>query len=98
MPDHDITVTRKVHANAERVWATLTQPDLVHTHFSPLSGADDQPENYHRLSWRLDEDNGSTQVTLVRSGAAAEDEAEQFKTNWRNMLDSLRDVAEGGDA
>jgi uncharacterized protein YndB with AHSA1/START domain len=27
--DHDVTITRTVHASAERVWATLTEPELV---------------------------------------------------------------------
>jgi protein-S-isoprenylcysteine O-methyltransferase Ste14/uncharacterized protein YndB with AHSA1/START domain len=142
MPDHDVTVTRTVHADADRVWAALTQPDLVkqwmmgaeiestwepgalitwsgeyngqtyedkgeileidagkrlvHTHFSPMSGAEDRPENYHRLSWDLAEDNGSTKLTLTQSGASSAEQAEQFEANWRNMLDSLREVAEAG--
>jgi uncharacterized protein YndB with AHSA1/START domain len=29
MGDHDVTITRTVHAGADRVWATLTEPDLV---------------------------------------------------------------------
>ena len=28
---------------------------LVHTHFSPLSGQADVPENYHTLTWTLEE-------------------------------------------
>jgi hypothetical protein len=61
-----------------------------------MSGAEDRPENYHRLSWDLAEDNGSTKVTLTQSGASSAEQAEQFEANWRNMLDSLRDVAEAG--
>jgi uncharacterized protein YndB with AHSA1/START domain len=29
MGEHDVTITRTVHAGPERVWATLTEPDLV---------------------------------------------------------------------
>ena len=28
---------------------------LVNTHFSPLSGEDDSPENYHTLTWTLED-------------------------------------------
>ena len=67
---------------------------LVHTHFSAMSGADDKPENYHRLDWRLAADGDATKLTLVQSGAHSQQEADQFKQNWAMMLDGLRDTAE----
>ena len=67
---------------------------LVHTHFSTMSGAEDVPENYHRLTWRLKPDGDSTRLTLTQSGASSAKEAEQFKSNWRTMLDLLRDIVE----
>ena len=140
MSEHEVTVTRTIHAGSDRVWTTLTDSKLVtqwmmgaavnstwqagaqirwsgehegkryedkgevlevdhgkrlvHTHFSPLSGGEDKPENYHRLTWRLDADGDTTKLTLVQSGAKSAKEAEQFAQSWRAMLDQLRDVAE----
>ncbi len=68
---------------------------LVHTHFSPMSGAEDTPENYHQLAWTLAREGDATKLTLVQSGASSAEEAEQFKANWGQMLDALRDTAEG---
>ncbi len=68
---------------------------LVHTHFSPMSGAEDKPENYHRLTWSLAPDGDATELTLVQDGASSAEEAEQFERNWGQMLDALRQAAEG---
>jgi uncharacterized protein YndB with AHSA1/START domain len=69
---------------------------LVHTHFSAMSGAEDKPENYHRLDWKLAADGDATKLTLVQSGAHSQAEADQFKQNWATMLDGLRHTAETG--
>ena len=67
---------------------------LVHTHFSAMSGAEDRPENYHRLDWKLAADGDATKLTLVQLGAHSQQEADQFKQNWAMMLDGLRDTAQ----
>jgi len=38
------------------------------THFSPLSGKDDVPENHHTLDYRLEDRGGSTRLTLDQDG------------------------------
>ena len=37
---------------------------LLITHWSPLSGSPDTPENYHKVSYELVVENGSTQLTI----------------------------------
>ena len=37
---------------------------LKMTHFSPLSGQEDRPENYHTLLYELEEREGRTRVSL----------------------------------
>ena len=36
------------------------------THFSPLSGQEDRPENYHTLVYELEERAGSTHISLTQ--------------------------------
>lgn len=66
---------------------------LVHTHFSPMSGAADVPQNYHRVEWRLEDEGESTELTL-QMPVESEEQGEEFEKNWATMLDSLKDVAE----
>jgi uncharacterized protein YndB with AHSA1/START domain len=65
------------------------------THFSPLSGQPDQPENYHTLTYDLQERDGTTQVRLSQDNNASEEEAEHSKGMWKMMLDGLKEAVEG---
>jgi uncharacterized protein YndB with AHSA1/START domain len=64
------------------------------THFSPLSGQPDKPENYHTLTYELSESGRATHVTLSQDNNASADEAEHSKENWSMMLKGLKQVVE----
>jgi uncharacterized protein YndB with AHSA1/START domain len=64
------------------------------THFSPLSGEDDVPENYHTLDYRLTADGDGTKLVLEQDGNDSEEQAEQFSQNWQAMLDQVKERAE----
>ena len=65
------------------------------THFSPLTGQDDVPQNYHTVTYDLDEHDGHTHVALTQDNAGSEDEAEHSSAMWQQMLDGLRKQVEG---
>ena len=65
------------------------------THFSPLTGQDDVPENYHTLVYELDENDGVTTVSLSQDNNGSEEEAEHSRANWQMMLDGLKKQVEG---
>ena len=68
---------------------------LVHTHFSGLSGQDDKPENYHTLTWTLDEGGaGKTELTLSQDNNATPEEAEHSKAMWESLVKSVKEIAE----
>ena len=62
---------------------------LRYTHYSPLSGQPDVPENYHHLTFTLDESGGSTTVTLEQDGNGSADEVEHAEGLWRQVLEAL---------
>jgi len=64
------------------------------THFSPLSGKDDVPENHHTLDYRLEDQGASTRLTLDQDGNDSAAQAEQFAGNWQMMLDQLKKYVE----
>src|SRR5215217_4391673 len=45
---------------------------LVSTHWSPLSGVPDTPENYHTVAYQLSERDGRTEVTITQDNNANE--------------------------
>ncbi|HSX16993.1 MAG TPA: SRPBCC family protein [Patescibacteria group bacterium] len=67
---------------------------LTTTHFSPLSGKEDKPENYHTVSYTLDEDAGKTTVTLTQDNNETQEEADHSTQNWNMALESLKKVVE----
>jgi uncharacterized protein YndB with AHSA1/START domain len=66
------------------------------THYSPLTGDDDVPENYHTVRYELTASGDGTAVTLTQDGCDSPEQAEQFSQNWQGMLDGLKAVAERG--
>ena len=66
------------------------------THYSPLTGDQDRPENYHTLRYELSPAGSGTAVSLTQDGCESEEQAEQFTQNWQAMLDGLKKVAEFG--
>ena len=60
---------------------------LVSTHWSPLSGVPDLPENYHRVTYRLSEKEGKTEVTILQDNNASEEEKVHSEANWKAVLD-----------
>jgi uncharacterized protein YndB with AHSA1/START domain len=64
------------------------------THFSPTTGLADKPENYHTLTYKLDERGGSTHISLSQDNNASEAEAERATANWIAMLKGLKKTVE----
>lgn len=64
------------------------------THFSPLSGQEDNPENYHTLLYELEERDGSTRVSLRQDNNPSAEAAEHSRANWEKMLVGLKQVVE----
>ena len=64
------------------------------THFSPLGGQEDRPENYHTVLYELDERGGRTHVSLSQDNNPSEEAAEHSRANWEKMLVGLKQVVE----
>ena len=140
MIDHIAIASTTIAADADRVWAVLTEPELVSTwmfgarvssewhvgsritwsgeyegrdyedhgtilaltpasllrftHFSPLTGRQDIPENYHTVTWTLEKTADGTRVRLTQDNNETEDSAAHSSKNWQAMLDGIREVAE----
>ena len=67
---------------------------LQYSHFSPLSGLDDIPENYHIVTIELTEKGKQTIISLSQDNNATEKEKEHSEKNWMMMLDNLKKLLE----
>jgi uncharacterized protein YndB with AHSA1/START domain len=67
---------------------------LQYSHFSPLSGQSDKPENYHTVTIDLSGEGNQTRVSLSQDKNATEQAREHSEKNWGTMLAELRKFLE----
>ena len=68
---------------------------LLMTHWSPLSGTPDTPENYHQVSYELSPENGGTQLSITQDNNSSEEEQAQNSKFWQTALNSIKKLLEG---
>ena len=64
------------------------------THYSPLTGQPDVPENYHTLTYTLDGDGTSTHLKLTQDNNGSEDEAKHSQGMWEMLVAKVKEAAE----
>jgi uncharacterized protein YndB with AHSA1/START domain len=67
---------------------------LQYSHFSPLSGQPDMPENYHTVTIELSGAGQQTRVSLSQDNNATEQAREHSEKNWHMMLEGLKKLLE----
>jgi uncharacterized protein YndB with AHSA1/START domain len=64
------------------------------THFSPMSGQEDKPENYHTVSFELEPDGGATKLVLSQDNNPSIEAMEHSEKNWRTVAEALKKAVE----
>lgn len=67
---------------------------LQYSHFSPLAGLPDVPENYHTLTYVLSKEDNEVLVTLSQDNNENEIAQEHSTKMWQQLLDELKKVLE----
>ena len=67
---------------------------LQYSHFSPMSGEADKPENHHTVTIELAEAGPETRVSLTQDKNATEKAKEDSEKNWKMMLEGLKKYLE----
>lgn len=69
---------------------------LVHSHWSPVSGLPDAPENYQRVTWELIERDGKSTLTIKEDDLPSEEARATSEASWRIVLENLKSLLERG--
>jgi len=67
---------------------------LQYTHFSPLSGLPDTPDNYHTVTIELSPERRGTRISLSQDNNPTEQDREHSEKNWTSMLAALKKYLE----
>ena len=71
------------------------EKQLVSTHWSPLSGVPDTPENRHTVTYSLSAKGDSTEVAITQDNNASEEEKEDSEQLWKTVLAGMKKLLEG---
>jgi uncharacterized protein YndB with AHSA1/START domain len=67
---------------------------LRYSHFSPLSGQPDRPENYHTVTIELSDSESGTEIRLTQDNNPNEEARVHSEKNWGSMLATLKQYLE----
>lgn len=73
------------------------EPDklLQMTHWSPLTGTEDNPENYHVVTYALTPSAGGTRLVLTQSNNATQEAADSMaEKGWLPILQKMKSLLE----
>jgi uncharacterized protein YndB with AHSA1/START domain len=87
----------KGHSYEDKGTVLAFEPErlLTYTHWSPMGGSEDTPENYHTVTYELIEEGGTTTLTLTQDNNATQAEADTMaENNWGPVLLGLKETAE----
>jgi uncharacterized protein YndB with AHSA1/START domain len=85
----------KSYEDKGKVLEVDPQKRLKYTHWSPMGGSEDKPENYHTLTFDLKGEDGRMTVTLTQDNNATQAEADKMaEDNWGPVLHGLKETAE----
>jgi uncharacterized protein YndB with AHSA1/START domain len=84
----------KAYEDKGKILEFKPQRRLQYSHFSPLSGQPDDPENYHTVTIDLSGEGQRTTVTLTQDNNPTEQARQHSEENWEMMLISMKKYLE----
>jgi uncharacterized protein YndB with AHSA1/START domain len=84
----------KAYEDKGKVLKAIPNKKLQYSHFSPMMGLADIPENYHSVTIDLTDNGEQTNVALSQDKNATEEAREHSEKNWAMMLSSLKELLE----
>ena len=84
----------KSYEDKGKILQLENQKKLQYSHYSPLSGLNDNPENYHIVTIDLVKKENETIVTLIQDNNPDEKTKDHSEKNWKMMLASLKKLLE----
>ena len=88
----------KTYEDKGKVLEVKPGKKIKFTHFSPLAGVPDRPENYHNVTIELSGKGKQTRVALTQDNNATARDREHSEENWKTMLDGLKRYVEGQES
>ncbi len=69
---------------------------LQYNYWSSMSGIEDKPENYVRITYFLSKEKEKTLLTISQENIPDEKTKEHSEQNWKKVLNNLKNLLEKG--
>lgn len=86
----------KAYTDKGEILQKIDQKLIQYSHFSPLSGVPESPENFHIVTIQLKEKNNNVTVDLSQDNNSTEESRDHSLKNWETMLTNLKELLETG--
>jgi len=71
----------------------INEPYLLkYNYWSSMSGTEDKPENYHNVTYEINEENGVTTLTITQDGVKNQEAVDHSEQNWKYIFDGLKEI------
>ena len=80
-----------------RILELRPEERLRYSHFSPLSGAPDKPENYHQVTIELskqEDQEDQVRLDLFQDNNKTKEARDESERNWAMMLEGIKKAVE----
>src|SRR5256885_15445183 len=84
----------KPYEDKGRIQRIQSQRLLQYSHYSPLSGLPDKPENHHTVTIEVEGKGAETRVSLAQDNNESDEARQHPEQNWKMMLESLKKLLE----
>jgi len=86
----------KSYEDKGKVVEVVPDERLTVTHFSPLTGEEDKPENYHTVTYEITDQGDRTHLKLAQDNNPTDEAAAESQKNWETVLNGIKEVVEHG--
>jgi hypothetical protein len=84
----------KEYADKGKIVQMITNTLLFTAYWSSLSNRPDVLENYLTVTYRIEEEKGSTKLTVSQDNDPSKESAMHSERNWKGILDSMKTILE----
>jgi uncharacterized protein YndB with AHSA1/START domain len=67
---------------------------LEYTYWSSMSGKEDRPENYSKVTFDLSPAEGGTRLSVTQDNAGDEKSRDHSEKNWSHVLETMKKLLE----
>ncbi|PWU23495.1 ATPase [Candidatus Cerribacteria bacterium 'Amazon FNV 2010 28 9'] len=84
----------KPYEDKGKVLAIIPNKLIETSYWSVAYGLPDEPQNYKKVVYSLEEKDGGTLLTITQDNNATEDDKEHSQQNWSTVLEALKKTVE----